>query len=352
MASVAEQVQQLKREMAEQRRDRAESLRQIRSDVHAVEGTVANMLSQFREARSQDAQVSRQERQEHMRAVRADAQSITGSVAGLLEQFHSERAAATQAESDERMAFVDQVRTRVKTLLSEANEARSEARTQDKAQRQAAMRQIADEVAQLLQESRSVRGHLVDDVRADTKRILEEARAEQSERRAVMQVLHNAWIRAEDAPETPRPQAASEPVSAAVPDASPSEEASTPEEASSEASSSEAAPVSDDYAVPATSGEADAEETATEATETDTQDKGNVPEANGEPKADDSREPDDFAVLQGVGPKIADRLHEAGFITFADLANASPNEIRDRIDELPPFVNVMAWIEQADERTQ
>lgn len=341
MASVAEQVQQLKREMAEKRRERAESLQRIRSDVQAIGGTVGTMLNQFSEARTQDAQTSRQKRREHMNAVRAEAQSITGGVADLLEQFHSERAAATQAESDARRASVDEVRVRVRALLSEARDARSEARTQDKAQRQAAMRQIADEVAQLIEASRSARGHLVDAIRADTERVLEEARAEQSERRAVMQALHNAWTRTEDSPNASAPPPAEE-----VYDAAPSEEEPTPDKADDK--SSKEAVVTD------------AAETAVETAPEDTaqtQDAGEAQDASAtQPTQQESTQPtqgpDDFSVLQGVGAKIADRLHEAGFTTFADLANTTPSEIRNRIDELPPFVNTMAWIEQAAERTQ
>ncbi|MGM0704752.1 MAG: helix-hairpin-helix domain-containing protein, partial [Bacteroidota bacterium] len=147
------------------------------------------------------------------------------------------------------------------------------------------------------------------------------------------------------------PAAAAAPSSTAASDAASSEEATTPNEASSEAVS-----LNDDYtAAPPTSDEADNEAVATDATETtseDTEDAQEADEAQAASGTEPDPEPDDFSVLQGVGPKIADRLHEAGFITFADLADATPSEIRDRIDELPPFVNVIAWVEQAGERAQ
>lgn len=66
----------------------------------------------------------------------------------------------------------------------------------------------------------------------------------------------------------------------------------------------------------------------------------------------DTDEADNLAVIQGIGPKMAFRLREKGMRTFGDLANASPDEIRDLMGGLPSFADVDAWIEQARERAE
>jgi predicted flap endonuclease-1-like 5' DNA nuclease len=41
--------------------------------------------------------------------------------------------------------------------------------------------------------------------------------------------------------------------------------------------------------------------------------------------------PDEFVLLKGVGPKLADALHGLGFTRFEQIAHLTPTEI-DRID--------------------
>ncbi len=57
--------------------------------------------------------------------------------------------------------------------------------------------------------------------------------------------------------------------------------------------------------------------------------------------------PDDFAVLRGIGPVFAARLHESGIHTFAQLARLTPEEIAQRCDV--PVWRVLRddWIGQA-----
>ena len=47
--------------------------------------------------------------------------------------------------------------------------------------------------------------------------------------------------------------------------------------------------------------------------------------------------PDDFQRLKGVGPKLAARLNELGFTTFAQLAGLSDNEVAHLDERLGPF---------------
>lgn len=61
----------------------------------------------------------------------------------------------------------------------------------------------------------------------------------------------------------------------------------------------------------------------------------------------DTSDVDNLAVIQGIGPKMAFRLREAGVHTFDDLAQKTPDAIRDMMGGLPSFANVDSWIEQA-----
>lgn len=45
----------------------------------------------------------------------------------------------------------------------------------------------------------------------------------------------------------------------------------------------------------------------------------------------DSARADDFLLLKGIGPKLADALHDLGFTRFEQLAHLTPTEI-ERID--------------------
>jgi hypothetical protein len=62
---------------------------------------------------------------------------------------------------------------------------------------------------------------------------------------------------------------------------------------------------------------------------------------------------DDFTRIRGISPKNANRLYEAGILTFAKLANMSPNEIIARIGALHGVtvesVTKRDWIGQARE---
>ena len=58
----------------------------------------------------------------------------------------------------------------------------------------------------------------------------------------------------------------------------------------------------------------------------------------------DTVKPSDFAVLNGVGAVFAERLHQAGIHTFADLARLTPEEVAERCD-------VPVWRIQRDDWT-
>ena len=56
--------------------------------------------------------------------------------------------------------------------------------------------------------------------------------------------------------------------------------------------------------------------------------------------------PDDLTVIKGIGPTFAKRLTEAGFTSFASLADASSEELRE-VTKAPPMANPDEWIVQA-----
>ena len=57
--------------------------------------------------------------------------------------------------------------------------------------------------------------------------------------------------------------------------------------------------------------------------------------------------PDDFVVLRGVGPAFAQRLHEAGIHTYADLARLTPEEIAEHCQVPAWRIRRDDWIGQA-----
>ena len=60
---------------------------------------------------------------------------------------------------------------------------------------------------------------------------------------------------------------------------------------------------------------------------------------------------DDFALIKGIGPKLADALHDMGFHRFEQLAALTPNEIERLDDQLGAFRGRLTRdrvIEQAD----
>ncbi|GAB4455640.1 MAG: hypothetical protein Kow0070_04270 [Anaerolineales bacterium] len=57
---------------------------------------------------------------------------------------------------------------------------------------------------------------------------------------------------------------------------------------------------------------------------------------------------DDLTVLEGVGPKVAKVLNDAGIRSFADLAEANPADVQKALDAAGlQMMNPEGWIEQA-----
>ncbi|MEM8993632.1 MAG: helix-hairpin-helix domain-containing protein [Acidobacteriota bacterium] len=63
-----------------------------------------------------------------------------------------------------------------------------------------------------------------------------------------------------------------------------------------------------------------------------------------------ARAPDDFTTISGIGPGIQERLHKAGVTTFAALASAPVEHLRDILGELNRLAHVEDWGQAARER--
>ena len=60
--------------------------------------------------------------------------------------------------------------------------------------------------------------------------------------------------------------------------------------------------------------------------------------------------PDDLTTISGIGAGRLQRLNEIGISTFAQLAQASPDRIREALGASARLVNVEDWIRQAQKR--
>jgi len=79
--------------------------------------------------------------------------------------------------------------------------------------------------------------------------------------------------------------------------------------------------------------------------------KGSQPEVQyeaHETHEEEMKSPDDLTKLEGIGPKVAKILNEAGITTFADLAKADAVEVDKVLDENRlQMLDSAGWIEQA-----
>ena len=63
--------------------------------------------------------------------------------------------------------------------------------------------------------------------------------------------------------------------------------------------------------------------------------------------ADEERAPDDPTAIRGIGKASQDRLRAAGIKTYAGLAQASPEDLRDILGKRGPGSKAEDWIAQA-----
>ncbi len=55
----------------------------------------------------------------------------------------------------------------------------------------------------------------------------------------------------------------------------------------------------------------------------------------------------DLTAIQGIGITKQNRLNRAGITTYAQLAEAKPEHVREELGKLSPGAKVEAWISQA-----
>ncbi len=56
---------------------------------------------------------------------------------------------------------------------------------------------------------------------------------------------------------------------------------------------------------------------------------------------------DDLSAIQGIGITIQNRLNRAGIMTYAQLAEAKPEQVREALGKLLRGAKVEAWISRA-----
>jgi len=57
--------------------------------------------------------------------------------------------------------------------------------------------------------------------------------------------------------------------------------------------------------------------------------------------------PDDLTSIRGIGPGMRGRLNQAGIHTFAQIAQSTPEELRELLGDAGRLAKVEMWIEQA-----
>jgi len=58
---------------------------------------------------------------------------------------------------------------------------------------------------------------------------------------------------------------------------------------------------------------------------------------------------DDLQVIQGIGPGMAKHLADAGYFSYAQLADSSPEQVREALGKVGKLAKVESWIDQARE---
>jgi predicted flap endonuclease-1-like 5' DNA nuclease len=133
-------------------------------------------------------------------------------------------------------------------------------------------------------------------------------------------------------------------------------ELETPEvEVEEEAPAPEAeAPVEEELAEPVTAEVEPEEESAAE--EPEVIEMPEVEEVDSEPEAEAEEaaapaEPDDLRRIEGIGPKIASVLQAGGITTYGQLADSTPDQLRQILEDSDPrlirIANPDTWPEQA-----
>ena len=104
--------------------------------------------------------------------------------------------------------------------------------------------------------------------------------------------------------------------------------------------------LAEDIDQPAIEVEAEAETLAEEVELPEEEPETTAPAVEVEPP-----EPDDLKIIEGIGPRMAGVLQDAGILTFAQLADTPLDEIERVLEEADPrllrLADPKAWIEQA-----
>ncbi|WP_022834766.1 helix-hairpin-helix domain-containing protein [Salisaeta longa] len=318
MQELADQMQQLRKDFAAARNLQRERLGTIREDVHQIGEAVEDLLHTFRDERIGAANELQAQRREYLNELQQEVKALSSRVAASLQTYRDARVEAAQTNRADRaeavreaQAFVENLRVEVRDFMKDMEGERSQRKEAAANARRAFLSGVRVSVRTLLAEARTARHHQHTASRpADTKQSSAPSRStEPSASSAASATSQDSSSTADDATAPGGAQAtASE--SAAAPSA-------TEDTASSNPSAASSADPKD------TSGSTRHEESSS------------------------SRTFDNLAAIKGIGPKMAFRLRQAGVVTFDDLADLTPEDLRELMDGLPSFADVESWIEQA-----
>lgn len=312
---------------------------ELRHKMENTEQEVATMLEQFRKEFAETAAAARTERKERIDVLRAEVQQISSEVAATLKQFRNELADAAARGREERPKAVLEAEAFMENLRRDMA---------------AIKREMTEQRQQLQQQAKEERIAFLRDVRLSVEGILKEARTARAEHRTELDETRREW-------NEKRGGATGSPVAKPQPNpAQASKKAAASTAGTDEGNSQDA--VNRTAFVGGDGAQNDHEATA-KPVDSQKESKVNADVAANvlrqKKDADTANRPaealatgtSELAHIEGIGPRMAALLHNAGYTTLADLAEATPEDVKEKVGELPAFADVPAWIRQAQERT-
>jgi predicted flap endonuclease-1-like 5' DNA nuclease len=290
MATMAENMDRLRGEIDRAADDRHARLSELGDSIEELRAQVAEELSGARRELAHLAQRERGERQEQIQELVSSVSRIREEAASLLNSFREARAEDASISEQERREFLERARQFRQTIEDDVSQLRETYRTQ---------------LADASKAGGTARIESMDEIRESVERIRGEAASMLEDVRVDLEQARNSFRKQVAASEAPA-----------------TEQTATNADTRNTATN----PAPDDAEVP--SGSAD------EAPE-----RPIVPE-------DPGRE-DDLTEIVGIGPSTTLVLRAAGIRSFVDIANASPEQMREALGELARFSNIEYWADQA-----
>lgn len=318
MTDIVDDMHRWRRSIEKLRDEHTRDSEQRREDLERLRAASREALDEAHHLRRQASREGAERRRKTLDRLRGRVADVFGDVAEDLESFREEFRDESERSRRRRRAAVEQSSSAVEQLLEGL-----------RAELSANGTQIAEEA----REDREDRNRLFEELRASVRAVRQEARddceAFAKRMRQLQDVLNNpeASIEVETNSEVPSPNdrtrgVADEPTE-------PTEPGERTESAANESGGDETSSV-EATAHKRADGGATARSAAT-------------PASNRESESSSA----ELTEIVGIGPSTSDVLKRSDYTTVRELADATPEELRDALDDLAPFSNVEHWIEQA-----